>query len=82
MLPITSFDLPLCETSCIECGQCVITCPVGALIERQDWHRVLEVLNDKKRKTIVQTAPATRGTRTFFTDKWCWFVLTLQIIIL
>ena len=32
----------------------------GALIERPDWHRVLEVLSDPTRKTIVQTAPATR----------------------
>ena len=61
MLPITAFDRPLSETGCISCGQCTLRCPVGALIERPDWHRVLEVLSDKKRKTIVQTAPATRG---------------------
>mmetsp|Transcript_10944 Transcript_10944/g.24104 ORF Transcript_10944/g.24104 Transcript_10944/m.24104 type:complete len:748 (-) Transcript_10944:27-2270(-) len=60
MLPITAFDKPLSETGCISCGQCILRCPVGALIERPDWHRVLDVLDDRKRTTIVQTAPATR----------------------
>jgi len=60
MLPITAFDRPLSETGCISCGQCTLRCPVGALIERPDWHRVLDVLNSRRRKTIVQTAPATR----------------------
>jgi len=60
MLPITAFDKPLSETGCISCGQCTLRCPVGALIERPDWHRVLDVLDSRQRKTIVQTAPATR----------------------
>ena len=28
-----AFDLPLDETSCINCGQCIVSCPVGALYE-------------------------------------------------
>ena len=60
MLPVTTFDKPLSETGCISCGQCTSKCPVGALIENPHWHKVLDALNSGKRKTVVQTAPATR----------------------
>lgn len=38
----------------------ILKCPVGAIVERPDWQRVLEVLDSKQRITVVQTAPATR----------------------
>ena len=59
-VPITVFDKPLGESGCISCGQCTLRCPVGALIERPDWHRVMDVLDAKRRITAVSTAPATR----------------------
>ena len=73
MMPITAFDKPLSETGCISCGQCTLRCPVGALIERPDWHRVLDVLDSRQRKTIVQTAPATRGELLCF--YWCCHII-------
>jgi formate dehydrogenase alpha subunit len=30
----TAFDVPLNESSCVLCGQCISTCPTGALYER------------------------------------------------
>ncbi len=58
--PVTVFDKPLSDTQCISCGQCTLVCPVGALIEAPHWHDVLETLDARRRKTVVQVAPATR----------------------
>lgn len=33
-LPMTPYELPLGESGCEYCGQCVSTCPVGALTDR------------------------------------------------
>lgn len=59
-VPITVFDKELSDTDCISCGQCTWVCPVGALVEVPDWQRVLHQLDTGRRKTVVQTAPATR----------------------
>lgn len=32
---IPEFNLPLEESSCISCGQCVDVCPTGACMEKQ-----------------------------------------------
>jgi NADP-reducing hydrogenase subunit HndD len=59
-MAVTVFDTPLGETDCISCGQCTLVCPTGALIEAPSWHDVLQVLNARKRVSVVQVAPATR----------------------
>jgi len=58
--PVTVFDQPLSDTDCISCGQCTLVCPVGALIEAPHWHDVLHTLDGRRRKSVVQVAPATR----------------------
>eukprot|EP00775_Hariotina_reticulata_P009492 gene9492-9655_t len=51
-------DLEL--SKCIECGQCVSVCPVGALSENTVWREVLAMLQSKRKIMVVQTAPAVR----------------------
>lgn len=54
------FDMPLAETPCVNCGQCITVCPVGALHEKQDIDKVWEAIYDPEKIVLVQTAPAVR----------------------
>ncbi len=49
------------STSCINCGQCVVVCPVGALKEHDSTDKVWDALHDPKKVTIIQSAPAIRA---------------------
>ena len=54
------FGLPMGNTSCTFCGQCVVVCPVGALKETSHKDRVLAAINDPNKHVVVQPAPAVR----------------------
>lgn len=56
-----AFDLPLGETSCVSCGQCIAVCPTGALAENDSTEDVFTALADPDKYVIVQTAPAVRA---------------------
>lgn len=54
------YDRPLGESVCVNCGQCVMVCPVGALTERENIDDVWRALADERKYVVVQTAPAVR----------------------
>ncbi|HZJ73202.1 MAG TPA: NADH-dependent [FeFe] hydrogenase, group A6 [Perlabentimonas sp.] len=56
----TFFNKPISEVVCTSCGQCVIHCPTGALIERNYIEEVWEAIADPAKHLVVQTAPAVR----------------------
>lgn len=56
----TFLDRPLVEVVCTNCGQCIIRCPVGALVEKTYLDQVWDAINDPSKRTVVQTAPAVR----------------------
>ncbi len=49
------------ETDCALCGQCITHCPTGALRERDDVRKVMDMINDPKKIVVVQIAPAVRA---------------------
>ena len=55
-----AFGLPIVNTACTYCGQCVVVCPVGALKETSHKDRVLRAINDPNKHVVVQPAPAVR----------------------
>ena len=56
-----AFNLPMSETTCTFCGQCVAVCPTAALTEVNNIPKVWRALNNKDKFVIVQTAPAIRA---------------------
>ena len=56
------YDKSLAHVNCIQCGQCINVCPVGALHEKEEIHDVINALNDSTKHVIVQTAPAIRAS--------------------
>ncbi len=55
-----AFNIPMVDSSCTYCGQCVAVCPTAALTEVNHTHKVWVALNDPNKHVVVQTAPAIR----------------------
>ena len=57
----SAFGEALADTSCINCGQCIVACPVGALYERDDTDEVFEALADPDKHVLICAAPSVRA---------------------
>ena len=54
------FGQKLLETGCVGCGQCAAVCPTGAITINRQIPRMWEMLNDPKKRVVVQFAPSVR----------------------
>ena len=64
---LPAFNKDLSETTCVNCGQCVLACPVGALYETSAVPEVIRALNEGKKYMVAQAAPSIRvGLGEFF----------------
>ena len=50
----------LVDVPCINCGQCIVSCPVGALSEKSEIDNVWAALHNPSMHVVVQPAPAVR----------------------
>ncbi|MBI5229666.1 (2Fe-2S)-binding protein [Candidatus Micrarchaeota archaeon] len=55
----TAFEMPVSETACVDCGQCSLECPTGAISEKSCEKEVEDALGSGKHM-IVQAAPSIR----------------------
>ena len=56
----TTYDHSLNDVNCTFCGQCIESCPTGALHEKENINDVWAKLKDPDTYVVVQTAPSVR----------------------
>jgi NADH dehydrogenase/NADH:ubiquinone oxidoreductase subunit G len=49
-----SFNNKLNVSNCINCGQCIMVCPTGALHEKDNISQVMEALQNPEKHVVVQ----------------------------
>ena len=56
------YDVSLAFTPCVNCGQCIVACPVGALYEKSSVADVWGAIVDPDKQVVFYTAPSVRAT--------------------
>ena len=57
-----AFELPLNDSPCVGCGQCVVSCPVGALSVKSNEKQVWDAIADPEKHVVFYTAPSIKAT--------------------
>ncbi len=55
-----AFDKQIAATDCVNCGQCRVFCPTGAISIKSDEESVWDALGDPNVRVVAQIAPAVR----------------------
>ena len=55
-----AFDRQIAATDCVNCGQCRVFCPTGAISIKSDEDAVWDALGDPNVRVVAQIAPAVR----------------------
>ena len=55
-----AFNKKISETQCVNCGQCRVYCPTGAISIRTNMDEVWDALSDPDVRVVAQIAPAVR----------------------
>lgn len=55
-----AFNKKIAETDCVNCGQCRVVCPTGAISIHTNMDAIWDLLADKNTKVVAQIAPAVR----------------------
>ena len=57
-----AFEKNLADVPCVACGQCLVNCPTGALVEKDEVDDVFAAIADPDKVVIVHPAPSIRVT--------------------